>query len=411
MQSRIYYGEYSLSYWIEMMMKGKIVLPEYQRYFVWKEEHVRNLIASMREGLFVPPVSIGKCQVKDKDENLIIDGQQRLTSILLAYFDVFPDANEMKKKLPAGASENDDEQEDGEDDNIEIIEWRFDDLLQGDARSLDKVQRKINEGGFRKLNLQFDPDPAKNDDAREEFFKNTFLGFSYLVPQADSAHQIYYYSSVFRNINEQGIRLEKTESRKALYFLDDQLSDYFCSSLEQDVMVDYLAKHGHIDYVRYLAFGSQFKKAGNANRLAQGFKSKMEKYYERFIFAVVNEGKPGGESIAEFEKHSVVYSAEDYHVRSQRLCQTYKDLELPRSFNSIINADVYLMGIVYLVMFEGKELDVARRDALKAELESKAESFKGVPSHKKSPATLTYLRTRMRESVEIYKKYLIAHGA
>ena len=275
MQSRVYYGEYSLSYWIEMMMKGKIVLPTYQRYFVWKEEHVKNLIDSMKEGLFVPPVSIGKCQIKEVDQNLIIDGQQRLTSILLAFFDVYPDANEMKKKLPAVASENDDEKEDDEEDNIEIIEWRFDDLIKNDVRTVDKVQRKISEGGFKRMNIEYDPDPAKNDEARYNFFKNSFLGFSYLVPQFDSTHQIYYYSSVFRNINEQGIRLEKTESRKALYFLDDQLSDYFCSPLENEVMVDYLAKHGHIDYVRYLAFGSQYRKGGNANRLAQGYKSKM----------------------------------------------------------------------------------------------------------------------------------------
>lgn len=394
-----------------MMMKGKIVLPTYQRYFVWKEEHVKNLIDSMKEGLFVPPVSIGKCQIKEVDQNLIIDGQQRLTSILLAYFDVYPDANEMKKKLPAGASENDDEQEDGEEDNIEIIEWRFDDLLKNDVRTVDKVQRKINEGGFKRMNIEYDSDPAKNDEARENFFKNTFLGFSYLVPQVDSTHQIYYYSSVFRNINEQGIRLEKTESRKALYFLDDQLSDYFCSPLENDVMVDYLAKHGHIDYVRYLAFGSQYKKTGNANRLAQGFKPKMEKYYERFIYAVVNEGKPGGSVITDFEKHSTVYNAEDYHVRSERLCRTYKELELPRSFNSIINADVHLMGLVYLIMFEGKQLDVNRKNDLKAELDAKAESYKSIPNHKKSPATLTYLRTRMRESVDIYRKYVLDHGA
>lgn len=409
MQSRIYYGEYSLSYWIEMMIKGKIMLPEYQRYFVWKEEHVKNLIDSMREGLFVPPVSIGKCQTKNKEQNLIIDGQQRLTSILLAYFDVYPNANELKKKHPAGANDNDDEQEDGEDDNIEIIEWRFDNLLEENVRTIEKVQRKISEGGFNKLGLKFHLDPTKNDIARETFFKKTFLGFSYLVPLVDSKDQIYYYSSVFRNINEQGIRLEKSESRKALYFLDDQLSDYFCSPLEEDITVDYLAKQGHIDYVRYLAFGSQYNKDGNAARLAQGFKSKMEKYYERFIYAVVNDGKIGVSSKIEFEKHSKVYASENYHDRSTRLCKTYKDLELPQSFNSIINADVYLMGLIYLVMFEGKQLDVALKDDLKAKLNDKAEEFKCDSSHKKSPATLKYLRKRMCESVNIYKTYILKY--
>ena len=97
-------------------------------------------------------------------------------------------------------------------------------------------------------------------------------------------------------------------------------------------------------------------------------------------------------------------------MRSERLCQAYKDLELPKSFSSIINADVHLMGLIYLIMFEGEQFDVGRKNDLKEELDAKAESYKKIQSHKKSPATLTYIRTRMRESVEIYRKYILAHG-
>lgn len=30
MENRIYYGEYSLKHWIDMILKKKITLPEYQ---------------------------------------------------------------------------------------------------------------------------------------------------------------------------------------------------------------------------------------------------------------------------------------------------------------------------------------------------------------------------------------------
>ena len=41
--NRIYYGEYSLAYWIQMILKGNIVLPEYQRTFVWnKDDYTRG---------------------------------------------------------------------------------------------------------------------------------------------------------------------------------------------------------------------------------------------------------------------------------------------------------------------------------------------------------------------------------
>lgn len=34
MKNKVYYGEYSLKYWIELILKQNIILPEYQRTFV-----------------------------------------------------------------------------------------------------------------------------------------------------------------------------------------------------------------------------------------------------------------------------------------------------------------------------------------------------------------------------------------
>ena len=38
MDNRVYYGEYSLRHWINLILKNNIDLPEYQRYFVWNEK-------------------------------------------------------------------------------------------------------------------------------------------------------------------------------------------------------------------------------------------------------------------------------------------------------------------------------------------------------------------------------------
>lgn len=35
MENKVYYGEYTLKHWINMMLTGNIVLPDYQRHFVW----------------------------------------------------------------------------------------------------------------------------------------------------------------------------------------------------------------------------------------------------------------------------------------------------------------------------------------------------------------------------------------
>lgn len=59
MENKVYYGEYSLDYWIELILSKNIILPDYQKNFVWDEEKREKLIESLSEKKFVPPVIIG----------------------------------------------------------------------------------------------------------------------------------------------------------------------------------------------------------------------------------------------------------------------------------------------------------------------------------------------------------------
>ena len=91
MGNRVYYGEYTLKHWLDLILKKNIVLPEYQRYFVWDENRVKTLIETFNRNQFVPPITIGAYTKGNTVQNLIIDGQQRLTSLLLACLNIFPD--------------------------------------------------------------------------------------------------------------------------------------------------------------------------------------------------------------------------------------------------------------------------------------------------------------------------------
>lgn len=55
MENRIYYGEYSLKHWIELLLKKQITLPEYQRSYVWDENAVKRFIKSLKDKQFIPP--------------------------------------------------------------------------------------------------------------------------------------------------------------------------------------------------------------------------------------------------------------------------------------------------------------------------------------------------------------------
>ena len=45
MKTKVFYGEYTLSHWVDLLLSRQIELPEYQRLFVWKKDKVSALIA------------------------------------------------------------------------------------------------------------------------------------------------------------------------------------------------------------------------------------------------------------------------------------------------------------------------------------------------------------------------------
>jgi uncharacterized protein with ParB-like and HNH nuclease domain len=196
MDNRVYYGEYSLKHWIDLILKQNIILPDYQRHFVWDEKKVETLIITFKNKQFVPPVTIGSFNLNGTNQNLILDGQQRLTSILLAYLGLYPDEATYKEAIKKFADENDDEDE-AEEQFDNVLKWTFKKLTDK-GKSKEEILVKIKAGNYKSTNLTILPN----------FFETTFLGFSYLVPVIkDQKEQQKYYSSVFRNINIQGVAL------------------------------------------------------------------------------------------------------------------------------------------------------------------------------------------------------------
>ena len=104
-----YYGEYSLYHWLSMILNKEITLPNFQRNFVWSPQQVIYLMDSFNKGLFVPPILIANYTGDNQEAsaNYVLDGQQRLSAILLAYLNIFPHRFE----------EIEDEVEDEDDDN------------------------------------------------------------------------------------------------------------------------------------------------------------------------------------------------------------------------------------------------------------------------------------------------------
>ena len=84
----------SINHLIEKIDSGELGLPELQRPFIWKDTKVRDLFDSMMRGYPIGYLMIWECPFMEKKKTIgtgsksydapkevIIDGQQRLTSL------------------------------------------------------------------------------------------------------------------------------------------------------------------------------------------------------------------------------------------------------------------------------------------------------------------------------------------
>ena len=386
MNNKVYYGEYTLRHWINLILKKNIILPDYQRYFVWDQNKAKELIKAFKEKQFIPPVTIGNFKSEKESINLILDGQQRLTSILLAYIGYFPNKIINQKELKF-MDENDNLIEDEGINNI--LEWNFNELLKNGS-----TKEEIKENLSYENYIKFDFNVGK------DFFDNNFLGFSYLVPLlANDKEQQKFYSKVFRSINIQGESLLALESRAALYYLDKDLEDYFIPKFIEKIYVN----DSKVDFVRYLALLSQYKKEKTADELGKRFAGKMEKYYEEYIYFTVGE-----EDSNIFIKYSEVFKdKKEYEKMYINLKESLKKLELLKKYGSIIDVDITLFGLIYFIVFEKKEIDYSKKESIIKEINKEIEKIRREDTkHVKNPAAFKYLRYRVRRSIEIYERYI-----
>ena len=208
MNTRVYYGEYTLRHWLDLMVTMNIDLPDYQRSFVWEEEDVRRMIKSLESGQFVPPVTIAHFNDQNGNRNLILDGQQRLTSLLLAFLGYMP-IKESFTLHDIDIAAGDDSDED--DKTNASIEWTYKFLLSKNSgeNSLVEIEKRLrSDTRYKKLESPFVQDISV-------FYDNTFLGFSFVIPNStDVADTQRYFSTLFRNMNYLGRKLSPLESRR-----------------------------------------------------------------------------------------------------------------------------------------------------------------------------------------------------
>lgn len=260
MKNKVYYGEYSLKHWIDLMLSENIILPDYQRSFAWDEKDVKRLIDTFTNNQFVPPVTIGVYTKSNGKENLILDGQQRLTSILLAYLGIIPIKDRFEKAGNSNANQESESNSSTSSDTV--IKWRFSALLNFGNKRDDIVNNIKSDNiaqNYRSIDFTIDDD----------FLNSHYLGFSLLIP--DESEQKNYFASTFIDINSHGKELDSMEIREALYYLDENLKEFFSPKYNAGYIVKPKSYAYKMDFVKYLSMISQYIHEGkNVKNIAIG---------------------------------------------------------------------------------------------------------------------------------------------
>lgn len=390
MKSRVYYGEFTLDYWIKEVLKSHLLLPAYQRYFVWTAKQITDLIASIGKDQFIPPVTIGHL----KGQNILIDGQQRLTSALLARLNLIP-----SKRVYLRSSKV--EVEEGEVETEEFFKWTFAEIQKLGKTDFNEIRnylmaQKDQDGNplYETLGTHW------VDDA---WTQKHLLGFSYIVVGAEvlEKDQYRYFSTIFRNINMSGTSLRSDESREALYYQDKSFVPLFTPEFLKPIKVGQVGSAQPLDFTRLLAICFQYDKTNNASGLLKNYAGikNLEVYLEKFISTIV-----GNMADEMFKPLNEVMKKEDISARLDHFKEQYEKVIPNGDFSGITEVDLWLFGLVYYCFLHGKKIKEDQIDDLKAKITKGIASIKKKePTMTKSPNLLKHVRTRFKKSLDYYK--------
>lgn len=159
-----YPSDFTLAGIVQMWEDGDIIIPDYQREYVWSINQASLLIDSFLCGLPVPPVFF---YIDEENKNLVIDGQQRIMSVVYFIGGYFgPESSQGKRKVFRLS---------GLDDKNHSSNKTFEELDE-------TLQRKLKQAVLRAVNIR-QLNPVGESTSAYHIFERLNTGGTPLKPQ------------------------------------------------------------------------------------------------------------------------------------------------------------------------------------------------------------------------------------
>lgn len=427
MKSKTYYGEYSLMHWVNMMLNGDISLPEYQRSFVWHEKDIKRLLRSISNDQFIQPVTIALDPgvQTQKSKNIILDGQQRLTSILLAYIGYMPDLSKFAKDDTLATG--DDSALEDDEASANSIKWTFKEIFSRNQQvnSVSQIRARLAaDEKYIPLTVEGFMTEGDRETHIVDYLKKKFLGFSYIVPDTNDIKEIQKgYTSLFRNINYFGKKLTTLGSRRSLYYTNPNYKSFFegITEHQQSVLADISIKENMdfntIDFVRYLSTLSQYYVTNSSSKILKYYSSysSRESYFADYVSHILDLDQEDNADKFNGFIFSTVFPNNCWKERFGRLREAVERMKAKwglevkdgkSAFKSWIDADYWLYGLIYQIVFKGMDINDDLEQLfrnIKRRISEKKDPLKGYP---KTPNGLSNLRDRIQDSINLYSPYV-----
>lgn len=400
-----YYSEYSIKSWTTFLLNGEIKLPPYQRSFVWSLQKSYDLVKAVLNGNFIPPIVIASTQ-NNFDEipkgMYLIDGQQRLTSLLLFLIGVWP-KGQNKQELAT--------LEDNEDDDLLILRWTLSKLsdeykkhssFESFVSAIQQSNRYTRLSELRPTrhislalcnNAKMLSDNISGID-KELFFRRT-LGYSFVKSFGDVESEKRLFANLFRDINSTGQKLLPAESRQAMYYLEPALKPLFQPLFLHrykigKVSIDFTRYLSYVDelHMKYVENSCSAQNLPSTSYIAVGYSNKQEDYIVKYLVDMIDNRVQYGLSIIG-----------NMHLFEEHFKQVFA-LDNPIPDISYFELRVY--GLIFWVLFEGRTIDTSKLHELDQQFSS------WMQNNNDFNKRVGGIRNRLAFSVKAYSEVLIS---
>lgn len=238
-------------------LDGIIVMPDFQRKYVWTKKQVVELIVSLMLGIPIPTIYgySDYDKEEEKEKIYIIDGQQRLTSILFYYYSIFPKSLKNRKKYDHELFKLCEERKEIKE---ELKKASSTNEKQNFREKLEKLEEKIRDRYDVQLDVTFqtkieDQGKIEIQDLSLENLElknqNAILTTSLEMTMLKNFEKLENLSRIFNIYNSTGKPLTEDEIRKALYnknYLYQKLTEY-CIETDKNKLYSEFSKFNSTD--------------------------------------------------------------------------------------------------------------------------------------------------------------------